>query len=87
MKKIENNGNGFGVASLVVSIFGFIFLLMPYFGIVLSVLGIVFGYVQKRKFSNGVATAGLILGIIGTVINAIVLFVVLIILFAALGAA
>lgn len=75
---------GFGVASLVTSIIGFFMFLMPYFGIFFSILGIVFSVVQQKRYRTGLATGGLVLGILGVVGNIFWLFIVWIIF--ALGA-
>jgi hypothetical protein len=62
-------------------IVGLLFFLMPYIGIVLSILAIVFhAKANKFNYKNGMSTAGLILGIIGTVINAIILIILLLVL-------
>jgi hypothetical protein len=44
---------------------------MPYIGLPLGILAIVFSYLQKKIYPNGFATAGLVTGIVGIVINAI----------------
>ena len=54
--------------------------IMPYFAIVLSVLGIVFGVMQNRRGHTGIGTAGLVIGIVGCALNAVMLFLVAIIL-------
>lgn len=71
----QNEGKGYSVAALVLGILGIIggwFPVICYFTTVCAVLGIVFG-VKGRKMSvaangkaSGLATAGLVLGIIGT---------------------
>lgn len=64
--------NGTGVAALVLGILGILPLIFP---IIMSVLAIIFGAVGRSKVTRGeatnkgVATAGLILGIIGTTLN------------------
>ena len=64
---MKQKTNGWGIASLVCGLAG---LVTPYVGIVLSILAIVFHSVQKNKGGpNGMATAGLVLGIIGTILN------------------
>lgn len=77
--------NGLAVAALVCGIFGIIGSSIPvvrYFTAVLAILGIIFG-VKGRKIAEqtgegmGLATAGLVLGIIGTVFAAVsILYVV-----------
>ncbi len=72
---MEGKSNGMAVAALICGILGMIGSFIPvvmYFTAILAVLGIVFGVKGKRiaRESNtgmGLATAGLVLGIIGTV--------------------
>jgi len=68
---MKNESIGFGIASLTVSILGFLMFLIPYIGIFFSVTGIVLAIIQQRKFKTGLATGGLVMGIIGTVSNII----------------
>ncbi|MGI6152683.1 MAG: DUF4190 domain-containing protein [Christensenellaceae bacterium] len=74
-------GKGAGIASLVCGIIGF---LIPFFGIVLSIIALVLGNSARKILPDGqrgLATAGWICGIIGTVLWA----VVLVIFFATIG--
>lgn len=66
-----------GITSMVVGIVSLLFAIMPYFGLPLAIMAIVFSGIQKKKYGdNGYATAGLVCGIIGIVVNAIVLLIV-----------
>lgn len=77
---VSNDGKGFSIAALVLGILGIVGSFIPvvcYFTLVCAILGIVFG-VKGRKMStaaygkaSGLATAGLVLGIIGTSFAAI----------------
>ncbi len=69
-----NDGKGFSIAALVLGILGIVGSFIPvvcYFTLVCAILGIIFG-VKGRKMAaeagsgSGLATAGLVLGIIGT---------------------
>jgi len=62
-------GLGWAISSMVCGILGILLFLMPYFGIVFSILGIVFYFKNKE---SGLAKAGLITGIVGTCLNAMV---------------
>lgn len=90
MVKQKNNGNGFGIASFVLGILGvilffpvfafgyyprnaLIYLLLP---IIVGITAIILASVQRKKYSNGFATAGFILGIISTAISCL-LFIAL----------
>ena len=73
-----NKSVGFGIASLVTSIIGFFMFLMPYIGIFFSVTAIVLAVIQQKKYKTGLATGGLVIGIIGTISNLIWLFMIMI---------
>jgi hypothetical protein len=64
--------NGLGVAGFVCGLIGVLVALWaPGLGLILGVLGIVFGAVgcgARRVVHTGLATAGLILGIIGVLV-------------------
>jgi uncharacterized membrane protein YbaN (DUF454 family) len=86
MTKNEQVSNAYGTASLVLSIIGLVLFLMPYIAIFLSILAVIFYGVQKRKdneanvSTKGSTTAGLVMGIIGIVLNAVMLIFVLAVL-------
>ena len=71
----EKKSNGLAVASLVLGIvsivFSFIGLSIP-FGLIIGIVGIILGVMAKKKNPSGMATAGLVLSIIGTILCAIV---------------
>ena len=69
--------NGYGIASFVTSIIGLLLVLAPYFGIVFNILAIIFYCRQKKIEPNGLATAGFVIGVIGCVINGLILLVLL----------
>ena len=73
---------GWGVASLITSIIGLIGSFMPYFAIIASIFAIVAYYKQSQIKTTGLAIAGLVIGIIGIVVNAIaLLFLITVIVF------
>lgn len=73
---------GYGVASFVLAIFGFLLLPLFFLGIIPAILSIIYSNKQKKIKPTGLATAGLVIGIIATIINGIfVLLIVLAILF------
>ncbi len=59
-----------GVAALVLGIISVliaaIFPAVGWIGVIIGILGIILGALAKKKGQNGVATAGLVLSIIGT---------------------
>ena len=78
MKEEKEQGKGFGLASCILGSISIPICFMPYFGIFFSILAIIFAVVQNKKVKTGTATAGLITGIIGTVLNVVMLFFVFI---------
>ena len=70
-----NNGKGLSVAALVLGILGIVggwFPIINYFTTVCAILGLIFGVAGRKKSlaatgrPSGLATAGFVLGIIGT---------------------
>jgi hypothetical protein len=74
--------NGFAIASLILSISGFVIL-----GLVGSILGVIFGHIAQGQIKranppeegHGLATAGLIVGYIGIGLNVVLIGIWLII--------
>lgn len=65
----EKKSIAWAVSSLITSILGTLLFLAPYFGLPLSVFSIIAYAVQQKFGGNGMATAGLVIGIIGTLMN------------------
>jgi hypothetical protein len=63
------------ISSLTTGVLGLLLVIMPYFALPLSIVAIVFYTKQKE---SAMSKAGLVLGIIGCVINSIMLFMVLV---------
>ena len=64
-----------GVASLVIGIAALViglFINMPIIGIIAGVVAIILGAIARKKGQGGVATAGLVLGIISVALCALV---------------
>ena len=64
----NDDGRAMAVSSLVLGILGLICSCVPIGGLPLSVVGIVLGAISKKKGQDGMATAGIILCIIGIVL-------------------
>jgi len=79
MKK-ENKSVGFGIASLVTSLIGFFGFVAPYIAILFSISAIVFCVIQQKRYKTGLATAGLVIGILGVIGNIFWLLTLLLIL-------
>lgn|GEM_PF-3366264 len=69
----KDNSTKKGTVSLVLGIMGIILVWAPYFGLILSSIAFCLSRIQKVNKPTGLATAGLILGIIGILLNIIVL--------------
>ena len=82
VRENENSSQSKGITGFVLSLIGILAFIMPYFAILFSIAGIVLGALQLRERKTGLATAALVLGIIGTVLNAMVLFLIAIVLLA-----
>ncbi len=68
--ELKANKGGYGIASLICSSVGLLLFLAPYFGLPLSILGLVFNNKQRKTNTTGMGIAGSIVGIIGIVLNA-----------------
>lgn len=80
MKNQTKESKSWGSASLVLGILGLLGFLAPYFGLPISILALVFANKQDNILSTGNATAGRVLGIIGIIINSVMLLLVLLFL-------
>jgi len=68
--EIKTRNKGFAIASLVTGIIGIVLFLAPYIGLFFSIIAIVF---RAYKKDGSLSTAGLVLGIIGCILNSIML--------------
>ena len=59
------------VASLVLGILGVVAWLLPLFGYPINIVGLILGILSKKRKMSGMATAGIILTIIGLVLTII----------------
>ncbi len=82
MKREEMADNSFGVSSVIFSSMGLVnTLAIPLVGIVLSVVGLIFGMMQKKRHPTTWSRWGIWLGIAGIVLN--IIAIIIVILFAA----
>ena len=63
---------GMSVASMVCGIVGLVLCWVPFFGLVVNALAIIFYILSRKETPNGMATAGLVCGIIGIIVALIV---------------
>lgn len=70
-----------GIASFVLGIIGVVFFFIPYIAIIPSILAIIYAKKQRKIEPTGLSTAGLVIGIIGTIINGFILLLTLLVIF------
>lgn len=68
---------GLAIASLVLGIVSVVFMCLWYIGIPCAILGLVFGILSNKAKKNGMATAGIVLSIIGFLLVALLLILVI----------
>jgi len=73
MPKENEPSHSWGIAGLVLGILGLLLFLAPYVGIVFSITAVVFYGLQQRHGSTGPASGALVTGIIGIILNGIML--------------
>ena len=67
---MKTTSNVFGITAMVCGILSTLLFLAPYFGLPLGAVAIVFYGIQVKKYqANGLATTGLVLGIIGSILS------------------
>ena len=76
----EKKSNNLGITSLVLGIISIVFCWVPILGLVAGIIAIVLSVKQKKIFPNGINTAGLVTGIIGSVFSVLYLIIWLIVL-------
>ncbi|MEK6899308.1 MAG: hypothetical protein AABW79_04405 [Nanoarchaeota archaeon] len=70
MKREEIVDNSFGISSVIFSILGILFsIVIPFVGLILAVLGLGFGLMQKKRTKNKWSKLGIILGVIGILLG------------------
>ncbi|MEF9987623.1 MAG: hypothetical protein RR797_00950 [Christensenella sp.] len=67
VQRSQQGPAGLSVASMVCGIIGLIMCWVPFVGLIINALAIIFYILARKEKSKGVATAGLVCGIIGMV--------------------
>jgi len=75
----EQPGKGKAIASLVLGIVSLVFAWLPFFGLILGIVGLVLAAGAGREgFTGGLKTAGFVCSLIGTIIGALYLVIFII---------
>ena len=69
IEKHNKPAHAWGIASLILGILSLFLFLAPYFGLPLAITAIVFQRKQEKIESTGIATGGLVTGVIGIILN------------------
>ena len=64
--------NGLGIAGFVLSLVGLCFFWVPFFNAISSLIGLILSGFGMKKKPNGLAIAGLVIGIIAFIIGLII---------------
>ena len=67
------NTNGYAIASMVLGIISCALVCIYYIALIVGIIAIALYFPAKKRGKNGMATAGLICGIVGTAISGILL--------------
>ena len=76
----NNNNNSMGIASLILGICSIAICCCYGVGAIPAIIGLILGILQNKKNANGIATAGIVLGIIGILLNVVWLIYMIIFL-------
>jgi len=67
----KHGDNSCGVVGVVFGILSLVFVIVPFAGVILGVIGIIFSYKQKKVMANKWAKAGLWMGWIAIILGTI----------------
>jgi len=74
----KEGDNGFGIASVVLGILSVTFsVLIPFQGVFLGVIGLIFALIQRKKSNNKWASWGVILSAVGIMLSIVILYLLL----------
>lgn len=72
IKKVMGDGSGFNIAGFVLGLIGLFISWIPYLGLILCLLAVIFGGIGIKGRLKGLGIAGLVMGLIGLIIAIIV---------------
>ena len=70
--KVVNESKGLSIASMVLGIVSLVMLCIYYVSIPCAILAIIFAIIGRKKGGKGMATTGLVLGIIALAIDIVI---------------
>lgn len=79
MKQVNKGNNTWGKWSKGIGIASIVLFMMPYFGLPLAITAIVFGSKQCKIMPTGHATTGKVTGIIGIIINSMMILLLVLV--------
>ena len=68
----QQGAKGMSIAAMVCGIIGLILCWIPFVGLIINAMAIIFYILSRKEAPNGMATAGLVCGIIGLVVALII---------------
>lgn len=83
-KEIKHHDNSSGVVSVVLGILSLVFFLIPFIGMILGIVGVVFAYKQNKSMPNKWSRAALWMCWIGIILGAAwtIYYIVIVVQFA-----
>ena len=72
----QQGAKGMSIAAMVCGIIGLILCWIPFVGLIINAMAIIFYILSRKEAPNGMATAGLVCGIIGLVVALIMTILV-----------
>ena len=76
-EEVKSTNNDFGIASLILGILSLVlfFTILP--SIVLGILGIIFGVIQRKRHKTKWALTGIILSVLGIILSLVIIWAIL----------
>ena len=70
-EKIDDKSEGLGISGFTLGVLGIVF--SGWVGLILSVIGFVFCFVQQKKYKTKLGKIGIILSIVGFVLSIVII--------------